>query len=110
MSDPTTIRLYEDDVLFLKKYSETQKIDRTKLIKELLHERVENLKIETALADYKEGKRTIRECAELCRVDYRNFLNELAKRGLIGGNAKLQQIMLKDTTEQLGTFSSQQQR
>ena len=108
MSDPTTIRLYEDDVLFLRKYSEAKKIDRTKLIKELLHEGVESLKIETALADYKEGKRTIRECAELCRVDYRDFLNELAKRNLIGGNAKLQQIMLKDTTEQLGNLSNQQ--
>ena len=106
MSDPTTIRLYEDDVLFLRKYSEAKKIDRTKLIKELLHEGVESLKIETALVDYKEGKRTIRECAELCRVDYRDFLNELAKRNLIGGNAKLQQIMLKDTTEQLGADSS----
>ena len=75
----------------------------------MLHEGVESLKIETALADYKEGKRTIRECAELCRVDYRDFLNELAKRSLIGGNAKLQQIMLKDTSEQLGALSSQQQ-
>lgn len=107
MSDPTTIRLYEDDVLFLNRYSETKKIDRTKLIKELLHEKVESLKIENALADYKEGKRTIRECAELCRVDYRELLNELAKRGLIGGTAKLQQIMLKDTNEQLGNLPSE---
>ncbi len=106
MSNPTTIRLYDDDILFLKGYSETKKVDRTKLIKELLHKGVEKLKIETAIADYKEGKRTIRECAELCRVDYRDFLNELAKRNLIGGNVKLQQIMLKDTTEQLGADSS----
>ena len=110
MSNPTTIRLYEDDVLFLRKYSETKKVDRTRLIKELLHEGVEKLKTEAAIADYKEGKRTIRECAELCRVDYRDFLNELAKRSLIGGNAKLQQIMLKDTSEQLGALSSQQRR
>ncbi len=66
---------------------------------------MKRLKIEKAIEAYREGTKTIRECAELCRVDYRDFLNELAKRGLIGGNAKLQQIMLKDTKEQLGTDS-----
>ncbi|MBI2580982.1 hypothetical protein HYV85_04210 [Candidatus Woesearchaeota archaeon] len=68
---------------------------------------MKRLKIEKAIEAYREGKRTIRECAELCRVDYRGFLNELAKRNLIGGNARLQQIMLKDTSEQLGAFSGQ---
>ncbi|MBI3037114.1 hypothetical protein HYY73_05200 [Candidatus Woesearchaeota archaeon] len=67
---------------------------------------MKRLKIEKAIEAYGEGTKTISECAELCRVDYRDFLNELAKRGLIGGNAKLQQIMLKDTSEQLGTDSS----
>ena len=61
-------------------------------------------KINKAVEAYRKGIVTIRECAELCRVDYRDFLNELAKRNLIGGNAKLQQIMLKDTSEQLGTY------
>lgn len=58
-------------------------------------------KIEKAIETYKEGTKTIRECAELCRVGYRDFLNELAKRGLVGGNAKLQRIMLKDTAGHL---------
>ncbi len=62
---------------------------------------MKRLKIEKAIEAHKEGTKTIRECAELCRVGYRDFLNELAKRGRIGGNAKLQQIMLKDTTEHL---------
>ena len=70
---------------------------------------MKRLKIEKAIEVHREGTKTIRECAELCRVDYRDFLNELAKRNLIGGNAKLQQIMLKDTSERLGTLSSQQQ-
>lgn len=70
---------------------------------------MKRFKIEKAIEAHNEGTKTIRECAELCRVDYRDFLNELAKRNLIGGNAKLQQIMLKDTSEQLGTLSSQQQ-
>ncbi len=63
---------------------------------------MKRLKIEKAIEAYREGTKTVRECAELCSVDYRDFLNELAKRGMIGGNAKLQQIMLKDTSEQLG--------
>lgn len=101
MSNPTTIRLYEEDVLFLEEYSEGKKVDKTKLIKELLHEGIEKLKIETAMEEYRKGIGTIRECAELCRIDYRGFLNELAKRNMIGGSAKLLQVMLKDTTEHL---------
>ena len=101
MSNPTTIRLYEDDMLFLKKRAEEEKVDKTKLIKEMLHESVKRLKIETALKEYEKGARTIRECAELCGTEYREFLNELAERNMVGGNAKLQQVMLKDTKDYL---------
>lgn len=75
------------------------------IIKGLLHDGVKNLKIETAVSEYQQGKRTIRECVKLCRLEYRDFLNELAERNLIGGNAKLQQVMLKDTANNLGNFS-----
>ena len=101
MSNPTTIRLYEEDMLFLKKQSEEKKVNKTKLIKELLHDSVKRLKIETTIEEYRKGTKTIRECAELCGTDYREFLNELAERNMIGGNVKLQQIMLKDTEDYL---------
>lgn len=70
-------------------------------MKEILHEGIKKLKIETALKEYQQGSKTIRECAELCKMDYRDFLNELAQRNMIGGNIKLQKIMIENAKEYL---------
>ena len=101
MSNPTTIRLYDEDLLFLRDLSKQERTDKTRLIKEIIHNGIKKLKIENAMKEYQKGFKTIRECAEICKMEYRDFLNELAQRNLIGGNVKLQQTMLKDTMNHL---------
>ena len=49
MSNPTTIRLYDEDLLFLRDLSKQERTDKTRLIKEIIHNGIKKLKIENKI-------------------------------------------------------------
>jgi predicted HTH domain antitoxin len=97
MSDAVYVRLYDEDLDFIRSYSKQKKIDKSKLIKKFVHTQVKRTKVELALQEYKEGLKTIREGAQRADMTYREFMNELAKRNLIGPSAEEQEKIMEDT-------------
>ena len=102
MTSPISIRLFEEDLAFIKLFSKEKGVNQTKTIQEFIHQGVKETKIKKAVQDYKDGKKTIRDCMLFLDMNYREILNEFAKRNLIGGDPKLQESMIKDTLQYLG--------
>lgn len=101
MADPTYIRLYDEDVHFLRILSREQHLEQSKLIKNLLHEAVQYTKLKLAVQKYKEGLKTIREAAEFSGLRYHEFLDTLAQGHLLGPTAEEQERLMKETVAAL---------
>lgn len=57
------------------------------------------LKIDKAITFYREGKGTIRECAEVAGMRYFEFFDALARENLIGTNPKNTELILHQLTQ-----------
>jgi len=95
MSEAVYVRFDEDELSFIKKIVEESKITRSEAIKRLVDYAASKLKMEKAIASYKEGKCTIRECAEIAGIRYFEFFDILAKENLIGTSAENVDMLLK---------------
>jgi predicted HTH domain antitoxin len=96
MTDAVYLRLYEEDLNFIRKYSKEEKMQQSKVLKNLIHEAVKQKRLTLAIQQYEQGFKTIREAATYGKVDYHEFFHELAKRNLLGATAEEQKEMLKD--------------
>ena len=99
MSQAVYVRLFPEDLDFIKKYTLKEKTDKSKFIKNLIHKTIKQIKLNEAIDKYKEGTLTIREGAKLVGWEYREFLNELCKKNLIGPTKEEEEKIIKDTLE-----------
>lgn len=102
MSEATFVRLFDEDSEFIEDLSKQKKTTKSAIIKELVHKSIKEERLESALNRYTEGEITIREGAELSGLSYRQFLNLLGKKGLLGFSAKDQEEMIEESLEYLG--------
>lgn len=84
MSEIVYIRLDKEKLKFIKEMSKEEKTSRSETINKLLDYASNKLKVEKAVNNYKEGKNTIRECAEIASMKYFEFFEVLIKNNLIG--------------------------
>lgn len=101
MAEAVYIRLYDDDLDFVKRYSKELKTDKSKIIKELVHASVRQKKLDVAIDQYRKGLKTIRESAAIAQVGYFEFFDELAKHNLLGPKAEDIDKMIDDTAKAL---------
>ena len=94
MSEAVYVRFSEDELDFIKRIAQESKITRSEAIKRLVDYAASKLKIEKAVTSYKEGKCTIRECAEIAGLRYFEFFELLAKENLIGTSAENIDLLL----------------
>jgi len=95
MSEAVYVRFNDEELNFIRKFAKEDKISRSEAIKRLVDYAAEKLKIEKALNSYKQGRYTIRECADLAGLNYFEFYELLAKENLIGTNAENTALLLK---------------
>jgi len=84
MSDAVYVRFGDEELKFVKKIAHEEKITRSEAIKKLVSYAAKKLRIEKATTDYKEGKYTIREAAELANLRYFEFFDVLAQQNMLG--------------------------
>ena len=94
MSEAVYVRFNSEELTFIKSISKEEKITRSEAIKKLVDYAAQRLKIEKSLANYKEGKVSIREAAESAGLRYFQFFDILAKENLIGTNAEHTELLL----------------
>ena len=94
MSDAVYVRFDDEELKFVKKMVQDEKITRSDAIKKLVNYAAKNMRIEKAINDYKEGKATIRECAELASLRYFEFFDLLAQKNLIGTSPDNTELLL----------------
>ncbi len=93
MSEAVYVRFDEEELSFITGLAEEEKITRSEAIKKLVDIAADKLKVEKALSAYKEGKCTIRECAEIAGLRYFKFFEILAKENLIGSAENLDLLL-----------------
>lgn len=96
MAEAVYVRFDEEEVAFITKLAREKKITRSEAIKKLVDYAAEKLKVEQALTNYKQGKGTIRECAEIAGLRYFEFFDLLAKENLIGTSAENIEMQLQE--------------
>lgn len=94
MSEVVYVRFDDEEMEFINEIAKADKIDRSKAIKKIVDYAARKIKIEKALNNYKEGKQTIRECAETAGLRYFEFFELLAKENLIGTNPENTDLLL----------------
>lgn len=94
MSEAVYVRFREEELNLIRNMAKEEKITRSETIKRLVDYALEKLKIEKAVNHYKEGKNTIRECAEIAGLRYFEFFELLTKENLIGTNSENLEIHL----------------
>lgn len=94
MSEVVYVRFDDEELDFINRIAKDDKINRSEAIKKLVDYAAAKLKIEKALNSYKEGKCTIRECAEIAGLRYFEFFELLAKENLIGTSAENIDLLL----------------
>ena len=82
------IRLDDYELDFINKMAKAEKSTRSEIIKRLVNYASSHFKIDQAVNSYKDGKCTIRECAEIAGLRYFEFFDILAKEKLIGTSAE----------------------
>ena len=95
MSEAVYVRFDQEELDFIKKIAKESKITRSEAIKRLVDYAAATLKIEKAIGSYKEGKCTIRECAEIAGLRYFEFFELLSKENLIGTSAENLDLLIK---------------
>ena len=86
MSEAVYVRFDDEELKFIRNIAKEENITRSEAIKRLIDYASKQLKIERALSSYKEGKSTIRECAEMAGLRYFEFFEILGKNNLIGAD------------------------
>jgi len=76
--EPVTARFPREMLMEVDKLAEREKVDRSELIRRLLHFALQQKKIEYALEAYREGKVTLWKAAEMAGVSLREMM-ELAR-------------------------------
>ncbi|MBI4450369.1 hypothetical protein HY642_00205 [Candidatus Woesearchaeota archaeon] len=94
MPDAVYVRLGENALDFVEQMAEDENITRSEAINKLLHYAAGQLRVEKAIAKYKEGKCTIREAAGLAGLRYFEFFDHLAKYNLIGTSSENVELLL----------------
>lgn len=94
MSEAVYVRLDDEELDFINKMAKENKITRSEVIKKLVDFAADKIKVEKAINKYREGKCTIRECAEIAGLRYFEFFDMLAKENLIG-SAENMDLLLK---------------
>ena len=94
MSEVVYVRFNDEELDFINRIAKDDKINRSEAIKKLVDYAAAKLKIEKALNSYKEGKCTIRECAEIAGLRYFEFFEILSKENLIGTSAENIDLLL----------------
>ena len=94
MTEAVYVRFDVNELNFINTLAKEEKITRSEAIKKLVDYAAEKLKVEKALANYKEGKATIRESAESAGLRYFEFFDILAKENLIGTNPENTELLL----------------
>ncbi len=84
MSEAVYVRFDEEELEFIRNMAKEEKVTRSEAIKKLVDYASHRIKIEKAVNRYKEGRDTIRECAELAGLSYFEFFELLSKENLIG--------------------------
>ncbi|MBI2148845.1 hypothetical protein HYU23_04140 [Candidatus Woesearchaeota archaeon] len=96
MGEAVYVRFSDDEINFIEKISKEEKITRSGAIKKLVDYAAKKIKIDKAINNYKEGKCTIREAAEIAELRYFEFFDILTKENLIGTNPENIDILLKN--------------
>ena len=94
MSEVVYVRFDDEELEFINEIAKADKIDRSKAIKKIVDYAAKKIKIEKAISNYKEGRHTIRECAETAGIRYFEFFELLAKENLIGTNPDNTDLLL----------------
>ncbi len=95
MTEAVYVRFAEEELNFIQNLAKEEKITRSEAIKKLVDYAANKLKIEKGLNNYKEGRATIREAAEIAGLRYFEFFDLLAKENLIGTSPENMDLMLK---------------
>ncbi len=95
MSNAVYVRFGNEELEFINKISREEKVTRSEAIKKLIDYASKKIKIEKAINNYKEGKYTIRECAEIAGLRYFEFFDILQKENLIGTSPENIDLHLK---------------
>lgn len=80
MSKPVTIRPAEEDLEYVEDVAREKKLPKASIIRELLHEAVEEERLKKAVENFKEGKVTLSEGAELAGISTLDFFEVLGKK------------------------------
>lgn len=96
MAEAVYVRFSTDELSFINSLAKERKITRSDAIKNLVDYAAQKLKIEKAIANYKEGKSTIRESAESAGLRYFEFFDILANTNLIGTNPENTELLLHE--------------
>jgi len=95
MTEVVYVRFAEEELNFIRNLAKEEKITRSQAIKKLVDYAATKLRLEKGLNNYKEGKATIREAAEIAGLRYFEFFDLLAKENLIGTSPENVDLMLK---------------
>ncbi len=85
METIASVRLKEEDLVFLEKFSKEENETKGKLLREL----IENGRIMTAILFYKDNKASVGKAAEIAGVTISEFIDTLSEFG-ISSNITLQ--------------------
>lgn len=94
MTEAVYVRFSTNELQFINSVAKEKKITRSEAIKKLVDYAAQKLKIEKALSNYREGKCTIRECAENADLRYFEFFDILANNNSIGTNPENTELLL----------------
>ena len=94
MTEAVYVRFNTDELQFINSVAKEKKITRSEAIKKLVDYAAQKLKIEKAISSYRDGKCTIRECAESAGLRYFEFFDMLANLNLIGTNPENTELLL----------------
>ena len=87
-SEAIYIRLGTEELNFINTFVREEKVTRSEAINKLIDYAAKKLKIEKAIKNYKDGKNTIRECADIAGLRYFEFFEFLAKENIIGTSSE----------------------
>lgn len=96
MSEAVYVRFEEQVSSFLKSIAIEENITRSEVIQKLVNSSIQKIKLEKALNNYKQGKCTIRESAEIAGLRYFEFFDVLSKENLIGTSPENTELLLSE--------------
>ena len=95
MCEAVYVRFDKQNLDFISEISNEEKISRSEAIKRLVEYASKELTIKRAIQKYKDGKCTIRECAESTGMRYFEFFDAMAKENLIGTSPENTDLLLE---------------